>query len=223
KIILRKIIINAKFKVYKQLQLFSDINKDDYKLDFYRDVDNVTPIRDYNVVELFAGAGGMSLGFEQAGLKNIGNFEIDKDACETLKLNRPDWNVVQGDLNLIAEEGIRNYLQTDCNVDIVSGGIPCQAFSYAGKGKGIADTRGTLFHPMSIIINELRPKIFILENVKGLTTHDNGKTLETMIEVFEDINYKVQWNVLNAWDYNTAQKRERMFMIGINKDLLEYE
>ena len=73
---------------------------------------------------------------------------------------------------------------------------------------------------MSQIINELKPKTFILENVRGLTTHDGGRTLETMIEVFEDLGYEIVWNVLNAWDYNTAQKRERMFMVVIRDDLI---
>lgn len=105
----------------------------------------------------------------------------------------------------------------------MSGGYPCQSFSYAGKREGFSDTRGTLFYPYSQILCELKPKIFIAENVKGLVNHDEGRTLETMIEVFEKNGYKVHWNVLNSWNYDVAQKRERIVIIGIRKDLVKKE
>lgn len=203
----------------KQMAFFDITNRFDYKLEKYTQVKNIVPLRSYYSLELFAGAGGLALGLEQAGFINTGNLEIDKDASETLRINRPEWNVLEGDINDIAEEGIKQHIVCSENLDLVSGGVPCQAFSYAGKGKGLADTRGTLFHPMSLIIGELKPKTFILENVRGLTTHDKGRTLETMLEVFENKGYQVVWNVLNAWDYGTAQKRERMFMVGIRDDV----
>lgn len=202
-----------------QMNFFGIKDRYDYELKKYVDVKDTVPLRDYYSLELFAGAGGLALGLEEAGFKNVGNVEIDKDAAETLRINRPNWNVIEGDINEIAAEGISQYLDFDDELDLISGGVPCQAFSYAGKGKGFADTRGTLFHPMSLIIQELKPKTFILENVRGLTTHDKGRTLETMLEVFEKSGYEVVWNVLNAWDYDTAQKRERMFMIGIRDDI----
>lgn len=203
----------------KQLSLFDEVNRFDYKLEEFTDVVGVKPIRKLKSIELFAGAGGMALGMEQAGFENVMSIEIDKDACETLRMNRPNWNILEGDINAIAEEGISNYLNLDEEIDLICGGVPCQAFSYAGKGKGFADTRGTLFHPMSVIIGDLKPRTFILENVRGLTTHDGGRTLETMIKVFKNIGYTIFWNVLNAWDYDTAQKRERLFMVGIRDDL----
>ncbi|MGY3776312.1 DNA cytosine methyltransferase [Helcococcus sueciensis] len=204
-----------------QISFFQDVNRFAYKLDSFSSTDNIKPKVKYKSIELFAGAGGMALGIEQAGFENILSIEIDKDACKTLRENRPNWNVLEGDINEIAKKGISNYVNYQGEIDLIAGGVPCQAFSYAGKGKGFADTRGTLFYPMSIIIEDVKPKTFILENVKGLTTHDNGRTLETMIEIFENIGYTIFWNVLNSWDYDTAQKRERLIMIGIRNDLYE--
>ncbi|MGR3808190.1 DNA cytosine methyltransferase [Pasteurella testudinis] len=204
-----------------QLKMFDLVDRFNYKLEQFEEVKNTKPTKMYKSIELFAGAGGMALGMEIAGFHNVANIEIDKDACETLRINRPNWNVIEGDINLIAENKISNFIRDIEDIDLICGGVPCQAFSYAGKGKGFADTRGTLFHPMSLIIEEVKPKVFVLENVRGLTTHDGGRTIETMIEVFENIGYKIVWNVLNAWDYDTAQKRERLFMIGIRDDLYE--
>jgi DNA (cytosine-5)-methyltransferase 1 len=205
----------------KQLTFFDTTYRFNYKLDKFAEVKDVKPLRSYYNLELFTGAGGLALGLDLSGFNNIGNVEIDEDATETLRINRPDWNVIEGDINEIAEKGISGYLDFTDDLDLISGGIPCQAFSYAGKGRGFADTRGTLFHPMSQIVDELKPKTFILENVRGLTSHDKGRTLETMIEVFENLGYGIVWNVLNAWDYDTAQKRERMFMVGIRQDLID--
>lgn len=205
--------------ISKQLNLFNNIDRFNYKLDRFTNVNDIKPKRKLRSIELFAGAGGMALGMEQAGFMNKLNIEIDKDACETLRINRPNWNIIEGDINKIADHGILEYISNNEEIDLICGGVPCQAFSYAGKGKGFADTRGTLFHPMSVIISDIQPRTFILENVRGLTTHDGGRTLETMIEVFEKIGYTIVWNVLNAWDYDTAQKRERLFMIGIRDDL----
>lgn len=205
----------------KHLNIFDEVIKEDYQLKKYVEVKDVIPKKKYTSIELFAGAGGMALGIEYAGFKNLANVEIDKDACETLRKNRTDWIVIEEDINIVAQKGINSYIKHDDEVDLICGGVPCQAFSYAGKGKGFADTRGTLFHPMSLIIDELKPRTFILENVRGLTTHDGGRTLETMIEIFEDLGYEIVWNVLNAWDYDTAQKRERMFLVGIRYDLVK--
>lgn len=104
---------------------------------------------------------------------------------------------------------------------MLSGGAPCQAFSYAGKRLGLEDTRGTLFYHYAIFLQKLQPKMFLFENVRGLLTHDNGKTYKTMVSVFEDAGYSIQYKVLNAWDYGVAQKRERLITIGIRNDLKE--
>ena len=194
-----------------------------FKLESFKEVKDAIPNKNYNVIELFAGAGGMALGMEQAGFNNVLNIEIDKDACNTLRLNKPSWSVLEGDINLIADKGISSYVDLPKDIDLICGGVPCQSFSYAGLGKGFADTRGTLFHPMSKIIEELKPKVFIMENVKGLVSHDKGRTFKTMLEVFLSLGYDINWNVLNAWHYNTAQRRERVFVVGIRKDLTEME
>jgi DNA (cytosine-5)-methyltransferase 1 len=99
-------------------------------------------------------------------------------------------------------------------IDLLSGGYPCQSFSYAGKKLGLADTRGTLFSDFAKILKEIKPKMFLAENVKGLATHDNGKTLQVMLSVFEEVGYTVKWQILNSLDYSVAQKRHRIVIIG---------
>lgn len=160
----------------------------------------------FTVLELFAGAGGMALGFERAGLESVALVEIDKDACATLRKNRPEWNVLHQDVSEVDF--------TKFDVDVVTGGFPCQAFSYAGKGLGFEDTRGTLFFEFARAIKEAKPKIFVGENVEGLKNHDDGRTLRTMVKVLTDLGYDLQMKVLNATDYSVAQKRKRVFLIG---------
>ncbi|WP_434799186.1 DNA (cytosine-5-)-methyltransferase [Terrisporobacter vanillatitrophus] len=185
------------------------------------DIKNVVANRQYTCVELFAGAGGLALGLEEAGFEDVGLIEWDKYACDTLRLNRPDWNVIQGDVVEIAENGIRNYIDKDVEVDLLSGGYPCQAFSYAGKKLGLEDVRGTMFYYYAKILEDLKPKVFLAENVRGLVSHDNGKTLQTMIDVFTDMGYNVRYEILKAINYDVAQKRERVIIIGTRKDLSE--
>ena len=183
------------------------------------DIRNVVANRSYTCVELFAGAGGLALGLEEAGFEDVGLIEWDKYACDTLRLNRPKWNVIQGDVVEIAEKGIRNYIDKDIEVDLLSGGYPCQAFSYAGKKLGLEDVRGTMFYYYAKILEDLKPKVFLAENVRGLVSHDNGKTLQTMIDVFTEIGYNVRYEILKAVNYDVAQKRERVIIIGTRKDL----
>lgn len=173
----------------------------------------------YNVVELFAGAGGLALGLEQAGFKTKAVLEIDKWACETLKRNRPNWNIIQGDITKISQTGIKKHLQDDEEIDLLSGGYPCQSFSYAGNRLGIDDTRGTLFYDYALILDELQPKMFVAENVKGLVTHDQGNTFKTMLNVFENSGYDIVYKILNSLDYSVAQKRQRVVIVGIRKDI----
>lgn len=160
----------------------------------------------YTDIELFAGCGGLALGLENAGLKHELLVEIDKDCVETLKRNRPEWNVIN--------EDISNVDFSSFKADVVSGGCPCQPFSYAGKKLGFEDTRGTLFFEFARCVKEVQPKICLLENVQGLVHHDSGRTLKTMISVLDDLGYHMQYQVLNAVDYGVAQKRKRMFLIG---------
>jgi DNA (cytosine-5)-methyltransferase 1 len=170
----------------------------------------------YTVVELFAGAGGLALGLERAGLDAVMLVEIDRDCANTLALNRPEWNIVHSDIRQLDFEGIR--------ADVVAGGFPCQAFSYAGKKLGFEDTRGTLFFEFARAIKAIRPKIFVAENVEGLVRHDGGRTFETMLDILENQidHYSVQYKVLNAVDFGVPQKRKRVFIVG-TKQGIEFE
>ncbi len=174
---------------------------------------------EYKVLELFAGAGGLAVGMEKAGLKCVALNEIDKHACETLRRNRPNWNVLEGD--------IKNFNFSDYHnqVDVVTGGFPCQAFSYAGKRLGFEDARGTLFYEFARAVKEVNPPICIGENVKGLLSHDNGKTLQGMISILDEIGYNVvPVEVLKAIHYKVPQKRERLILVGIRRDIdIKYE
>lgn len=173
-------------------------------------------------IELFAGAGGLALGIEKAGFETIGLIEFNKPAADTLRKNRPEWNVICDDIANISCLDLEEYFSIKKGeLDLLSGGAPCQAFSYAGKRLGLEDTRGTLFYHYAIFLQKLQPKMFLFENVRGLLTHDNGKTYKTMVSVFEDAGYSIQYKVLNAWDYGVAQKRERLITIGIRNDLKE--
>lgn len=165
----------------------------------------------YTVIDLFSGAGGTALGLENAGLKHILLNENNKDAVTTLKINRPKWKIDDRSINELTFKGL--------NADIVEGGFPCQAFSYAGKKLGFEDVRGTLFFEFARCIKEVKPKIAIGENVRGLLNHDNGKTLQTLIGILEEIGYRVHYKVLRSQYLDVPQKRERLIIIGIRKDL----
>ena len=172
-------------------------------------------------IELFAGAGGLALGVEKAGFNTIGLIEIDKNACNTLKLNRPNWNVINENIANISSKNLEDFFSIKKGeLDLLSGGAPCQAFSYAGKRLGLEDTRGTLFYHYALFLKQLQPKMFLFENVKGLLSHDKGKTHETIINVFKEEGYTIYEKVLNAWNYGVAQKRERLIIVGIRNDLI---
>ncbi len=174
----------------------------------------------FTTIELFAGAGGLALGVEKAGFDTIGLIEWDKDACDTLSKNRPNWKVIHDDIANISCQDLEKYFEIKKGeLDLLSGGAPCQAFSYAGKRLGLEDARGTLFYHYAVFLEKLQPKMFLFENVRGLLTHNGGKTYATMLDIFEKAGYNIQKQVLNAWDYGVAQKRERLITIGIRKDL----
>lgn len=165
----------------------------------------------YKTIELFAGAGGTAIGFENAGLQHVLLNEWDKNAVETLKINRPKWNVIGGDIANVDFKGIK--------ADIVQGGFPCQTFSYAGKKMGFEDTRGTMFFEFARCVKEVNPKIAIGENVRGLLRHDNGKTLNTMVKIIEDLGYRVQYRVVRSQYLDVPQKRERLIIMAVRNDL----
>lgn len=176
----------------------------------------VTPLRDFTSVELFAGAGGLALGMHLAGFRHVLLNEMDAMACQTLRRNHPEWNVLEGDIHQVDFTPLRG------QVDFLSGGFPCQAFSYAGKKGGLDDARGTLFFELARAVREIQPKVFMGENVKGLLSHDNGKTLEVIRNAIAELGYTlVEPRVLKAIMYQVPQKRERLILVAIRNDIAE--
>lgn len=208
----------SNYRVYRKSEV--DLLFNDFFNDKDEDVDNfVEPDYEYKVLELFAGAGGLAVGLEKAGLKCIALNEIDKFACNTLRKNRPNWTVLEGDIKDFS------FAQYYNQVDVVTGGFPCQAFSYAGKKLGLADARGTLFYEFARVVKEVNPVICIGENVRGLLSHENGKTLQGMISILDEIGYNVvPVQILKAINFKVPQKRERLILVGIRKDInIKYE
>lgn len=204
----------SNYRVYKKTEIqsvFSDFLTENVK----EYISNyVEPENEYTVLELFAGAGGLAVGLEKAGLKCIALNEFDKWACQTLRKNRPNWNLLEGDIKDL------NFSEYHSKVDVVTGGFPCQAFSYAGKQLGLADARGTLFYEFARVVKEVNPLICVGENVRGLLSHENGKTLQGMISVLDEIGYNVvPVEVLKAINYKVPQKRERLILVGVRKDI----
>jgi len=186
-------------------KLFGDSDENHYK------ILTASKKTKFKVVELFAGAGGLALGLHNAGLNCELLVEIDKFPIETLRHNCPDWNIVHDDIANVDFKGIK--------ADVVAGGFPCQAFSYAGKKMGFEDTRGTLFFEYARAIKEINPRVLIGENVRGLEKHDNGRTLDTMLQILDQLGYEVKYKILRAQYLDVPQKRERLVMLGIRKDL----
>ncbi len=180
----------------------------------WNDFIKIKPNYDYKSIELFAGGGGMALGMEKAGFHHVLLNENDKWASQTLRENRPNWNIL--------EDSIKNvdFTKYQDRVDLVSGGFPCQAFSHAGKKRGFKDSRGELFFEFSRCIKEVRPKIFIAENVKGLLTHGGGNTLRVIKCSIKKLGYTlIEPRVLKAIYYKVPQKRERLILVGIRGDI----
>ncbi|WP_322958370.1 DNA cytosine methyltransferase [Mycoplasmopsis felis] len=175
----------------------------------------------YKSIELFAGAGGLAIGLEKAGFEHIGLVEIDKNAANTLRLNRTKWNVIQEDISILSNQDLeKKFNIKKFELDLLSGGPPCQSFSYAGKRLGLEDIRGTMFYHYAMFLEKLKPKFFLFENVKGLLSIDKGKTFETIYDILSSKGYEIKYKVLNAYDYKVPQKRERLILIGIRKDLI---
>jgi len=170
-------------------------------------------IKSYTSIELFAGAGGLALGLEKAGIHHVLLNEIDKHASATLKKNRPSWNIYCDDIKNIDFTPYKG-------IDVVTGGFPCQAFSYAGKKRGLEDTRGTLFYEFARALKESDAKVFLAENVRGLLSHEKGETIKTIVAVFEELGYHVYTpKLLKAIHHDVPQKRERIFIVGVKKAL----
>ncbi|MDC1067533.1 DNA cytosine methyltransferase [Candidatus Kapabacteria bacterium] len=162
-----------------------------------------------NFIDLFAGIGGFHYALQSFGANCVFASEIDEKASKIYKTNhhiKP-----KGDITQINEKEIPVH-------DILCGGFPCQAFSISGKQKGFEDTRGTLFFDIARIIDYHRPKIIFLENVKNFVKHNNGNTLKTVIKTLENLNYKVFYKVLNTSNFGLPQNRERVYIVGFNKN-----
>ena len=160
----------------------------------------------FSFIDLFAGIGGIRLGFESAGGHCVFSSEFDKDACKTYEANFGEYP--SGDITKIEAKDIPDF-------DILLGGFPCQAFSIIGKKEGFEnETCGTLFFEIERILREKKPKAFMLENVKNLTAHDKGKTFKIIRKHLEALGYNVYAKVLNALDYGVPQKRERIIIVG---------
>lgn len=177
---------------------------------------DVKPNHTYQCIELFAGAGGLAIGLEQAGLETVLFNEIDKHACATLTANRPHWNVHCGDIANLDFTPYRD------QIDVITGGFPCQAFSYAGKKMGFEDARGTLFFEFARAVKETNPKIFMAENVRGLLNHNGGQTLQDIRSVIAELGYTLlEPHLMRALFYRVPQKRERLILLGIRNDLAD--
>lgn len=166
----------------------------------------------YKTIDLFAGIGGIRLGFESHGCKTVFSSEWDKSAQDMYEANfgeRPF-----GDINNISPKNIPDH-------DILLAGFPCQPFSIAGKQLGFEDTRGTLFFNIETILKEKSPYAFLLENVRRLTTHDKGRTFKIIKRKLEMLGYHLHYKILNSLDFGIPQKRERIYIVGF-KDRIEF-
>lgn len=166
-------------------------------------------------IEVCAGCGGLSTGFIQAGFKPLLLNDIDKTCCMTLKTNHTNVNVIQGSMNDL------NVIEYKNKCDVLAGGIPCQDWSMAGKRKGLDNAeRGGLMLDFKRLIDDINPKIFVIENVKGLLSHNNGETFKMILQHLNpDNHYNIQYKILNAKDYEIPQKRERIFIVGVRLDI----
>ena len=161
-------------------------------------------------IDLFAGIGGMRLAFESVGAECVFTSEWDKYAQQTYQANFGEKPF--GDITKIAENQIPKF-------DVLLAGFPCQPFSSIGKREGFKhDTQGTLFYDVARIIDFHKPRAFLLENVAGLLTHDDGRTFTTIISVLTNLGYRLEYKILDSSDYGVPQKRERIYIVGFNKN-----
>lgn len=170
-----------------------------------------------NCIEICAGAGGQALGLSMAGFEHIALIEYEEDYCETLKRNRPDWNVICSDVKDFS--GVQYYNK----IDLLAGGVPCPPFSIAGKQLGKSDERD-LFPDALRLINEIRPKAVMLENVRGFLDQKFDEYRNFVLNSIRSLGYKVQIKLLNASDYGVPQLRPRIVIVGIRNDIdLEFD
>jgi DNA (cytosine-5)-methyltransferase 1 len=162
-------------------------------------------------IDLFAGVGGFRIAFESQKAQCVFSSEWDKFSQITYEANFGE--KPEGDITLIDSKKIPSH-------DILTAGFPCQPFSNAGLKKGFEDTRGTLFYDVARIINDKKPSMVLLENVKGFVNHNKGRTLRVVLETLDELGYNTTYKVLNAKDFGVPQNRERIFIVGVNRKKL---
>jgi DNA (cytosine-5)-methyltransferase 1 len=165
-------------------------------------------------IEICAGAGGQAIGLEQAGFGHVALVEIEQAACDTLRLNRTNWNVIQKD---VKEFSAANYK----NIDLFAGGVPCPPFSIAGKQLGSSDERD-LFPEALRLIRECNPKAVILENVKGILGKKFAAYREYIVSELNEMGYQCDWQLLNAADFGVSQVRSRAILVALKKRYFKY-
>ena len=164
-------------------------------------------------LDLFSGIGGFRLGMEQAGHKCVGYVEWDKFArksYEAMHNTKGEWTA--HDITKVTDEELWELAKL--GIDVIVGGFPCQAFSVAGLRGGFEDTRGTMFFEIARFAKQIKPRILLLENVKGLLSHDKGKTFGVVLNTLDELGYDVEWQVLNSKDFGVPHNRERVFIIA---------
>jgi DNA (cytosine-5)-methyltransferase 1 len=171
----------------------------------------VDPSRNLTCIEICSGAGGQAIGLERAGFEALAHVEYDRHACATLRLNRPNWNVTEGDVRNFSAKAFRG-------VDLLAGGVPCPPFSKAGKQLGSEDERD-LFPEALRLVDECRPKAVMLENVRGFLDAVFTDYRMSLKKQLDDMGYKASWHLLNASDFGVPQLRPRVVVVAIRKDL----
>ncbi len=168
----------------------------------------------FRSIEICAGAGGQALGLEKAGSEHLALIEIDKDACETLKRNRPTWNVVHGSVKEFTASHYKD-------IDLLAGGVPCPPFSAAGKQLGEGDDRD-LFPEALRLIEECHPKAVMLENVKGILSKKLDSYRRSILHQLRDMGYFCDWKLVNSSDYGVPQLRPRAILVALKSEYEEY-
>lgn len=175
-----------------------------------------------NVIDLFCGCGGFSLGFEKAGYDVLLGVDIWKDALNTFEKNHEKAKILEEDLRNISAEQLLSLIDKDrSDIDVIIGGPPCQGFSISGK-RILDDPRNQLYKSFVEVVDYIKPKVFVMENVPGLVRLFGGKAKDSILESLEGIGYNVTYKILNAADYGVPQMRKRVFFVGLRKDLFEF-
>lgn len=199
----------ASYATKKPNEIVGKFERSEYMGDF--DLTPQRPANGLTVLELFCGGGLGAVGFKAAGFDIVKALDFDKNAVKAYRHNFGD-HVEQADISTVDIGSLPN-------TDVIFGGPPCQDFSVAGKGAGVDGDRGKLVWRYLEIIAAKQPKAFVFENVKGLLSKRHHATFDALLAKFSEIGYEVSWQLINAWDYGVAQKRERVFIVGTRKDL----